>query len=102
MDIQKTVNGNVITVGLTGRLDTITSSKFTDEIEGIAIQSGNQVVLDFKHLDYISSAGLGAILTAQKKITALSAEMEIINVNEIVSDILNITGFSKFLKIKKI
>jgi anti-sigma B factor antagonist len=102
MNIEKTVTGKIVTLAFSGRLDTITCSQLTTEIENMEIQSGNEIILDFKNLDYISSAGLGVILTAQKKITALSAKMEIINVNEIVNDIFNITGFSKFLNIKKI
>jgi anti-sigma B factor antagonist len=102
MNIEKTVTGQLISLAFSGRLDTITSSKFTEEIENIKIQNGNEIILDFKNLDYISSAGLGAILTAQKQVTALNATMAIINVNEIVNDIFTITGFSKFLNIKKI
>ncbi len=102
MKIEKSITGNLITLAFSGRLDTITSAKFTEEIDGTEIQNGSEIILDFRNLEYISSAGLGVILTAQKKITALNASMKIINVNEIVNDIFSITGFSKFLNIKKI
>lgn len=100
MNIEKTINSDVITLALTGRLDTITSSKLTQEVENAGITGTTRLVLDFKGLDYISSAGLGVVLTAQKKVTALKATMEIINVNENINDIFNMTGFSKFLTIK--
>lgn len=102
MKIEKSITGNLITLAFSGRLDTITCAKFTEEIDATEIQNGSEIILDFRNLEYISSAGLGVILTAQKKITALNASMKIINVNEIVNDIFNITGFSKFLNIKKI
>ncbi len=101
MTIEKKINGLDITLSLTGRLDTLTSAGFAEEFEAVEISAGSQVILDFKNLDYISSAGLSAILTAQKRVTALKAEMEIINANEIITDIFNMTGFSKFLKIRK-
>lgn len=100
MDIQKTVDNNIITFTLTGRLDTITSPALTTEMNNTGLTQGSKIILDFGNLEYISSAGLGVVLAAQKKISAEQASLEIINVSENINEIFTITGFSKFLNLK--
>ena len=65
-------------------------------IEGEALTN---LILDFKEVNYISSAGLRVLLTAQKKMN-VQGSMELINVNEEVMDILEMTGFADILVIK--
>ena len=56
-------------------------------------------MLDFEKVNYISSAGLRVLLTAQKKMNT-QGSMELINVSEEVMDILEMTGFADILVIK--
>ena len=81
-----------------GRLDTITAPELEKAIndEGDSLKN---LVLDFKGVDYISSAGLRVLLTAQKKMNA-QGSMELINVSEAVMDIFEMTGFADILVIK--
>lgn len=81
-----------------GRLDTTTAPELEKAIndEGEALKN---LVLDFKGVDYISSAGLRVLLTAQKKMN-VQGHMELVNVSESVMDIFEMTGFADILVIK--
>ena len=90
-------NGSVV-MKLSGRLDTTTAPELENAIngEGDALKS---LVLDFKEVNYISSAGLRVLLTAQKKMN-VQGSMELVNVSEDVMDIFEMTGFADILVIK--
>ena len=83
---------------IVGRLDTTTAPELEKAIngEGEALEN---LVLDFNGVDYISSAGLRVLLTAQKKMNA-QGNMELINVSENVMDVFEMTGFAEILVIK--
>ena len=85
-------------IEITGRLDTVTAPELEKTInnEGEALKN---LVLDFKGVDYISSAGLRVLLTAQKKMN-VQGHMELTNVSEAVMDIFEMTGFADILVIK--
>jgi anti-sigma B factor antagonist len=99
MKITKKVEGKITTLALQGRLDTVTSTQLADELSGIFEGGAVNLVFDFAALEYISSAGLRVMLTAQKKINALGTEMKIIGANEAVKEIFDITGFSGIMEI---
>ena len=96
INIEKANDATVIKID--GRLDTTTAPELEKAInnEGDALEN---LVLDFKGVDYISSAGLRVLLTAQKKMNA-QGHMELINVNEAVMDIFEMTGFADILVIE--
>ncbi|MBV7272448.1 STAS domain-containing protein [Clostridiaceae bacterium UIB06] len=100
MEIKQIKNEDVVTLALSGRLDTITSSKLGEELEKVFQEGKINLVFDFEALDYISSAGLRVLLIAQKKINALAATMKIINANETVKEVFEVTGFSGILNIE--
>ena len=83
---------------ISGRLDTTTAPELEKAIndEGEALKN---LVLDFNGVDYISSAGLRVLLTAQKKMN-VQGSMELVGVSESVMDIFEMTGFADILVIK--
>ena len=83
---------------ISGRLDTTTAPELEKAIngEGDALKC---LVLDFNGVDYISSAGLRVLLTAQKKMN-VQGSMELVGVSESVMDIFEMTGFADILVIK--
>ena len=81
-----------------GRLDTTTAPELENTINGEGDALKN-LVLDFETVNYISSAGLRVLLTAQKKMNT-QGSMELINVSEDVMDILEMTGFADILVIR--
>ena len=98
MTIEKTLNGNELTVCLTGRLDTTTAPQLEAELKH-SISGIEKLVLDFKTLEYLSSAGLRVLLAAQKVMNKQGA-MVIRNVNETIADIFEVTGFSEILTVE--
>jgi anti-sigma B factor antagonist len=97
MNIVVTENGAAITLALSGRLDTLSSPELSTAINN-ALEKSNQLVLDFAESDYISSAGLRVLLTAQKQLAG-SGSLTLTHVNSTVRDILDMTGFSDILTI---
>ena len=60
----------------------------------------NLVVLDFAKLEYISSAGLRVLLATKKALDAQGKKMEIRNINDVVKEVFNVTGFINILNVK--
>ena len=84
-------------IEIVGRLDTTTAPDFGKTIDEDIADTEN-LVLDFKNLKYISSAGLRVLLSAQKKMQKLGT-MKLINVCEDVMEVFEMTGFSDILTI---
>ena len=85
-------------ITLSGRLDTLTAPDLEGEVQ--QIKDGlEELVFDFSDLEYISSAELRVLLAAQKIMNA-HGTMKVINVNEIVNEIFDVTGFSDILTIE--
>ena len=97
MTIEKIANNGELTVVLEGRLDTITAPQLETALKE-SLEGVQKLVLDFKALEYISSAGLRVLLMAQKVMNKQGA-MVIRNVNETISEVFDITGFADRLTI---
>ena len=98
LDINKTTEGSKTSIALTGRLDTVTAPDLEKELKD-SIDSTTELVLDFNNLDYISSAGLRVLLSAQKIMNKQGA-MKLQNVSENIMEIFEVTGFSDILTIE--
>ena len=98
MEITKIIEGNSATFTLSGRLDTITSPALENALKDV-LPDLEELVLDFEGLDYISSAGLRVLLSAQK-IMSKQGGMRIIHVNDTVMEIFTVTGFTDILTIQ--
>lgn len=98
MNINKNLQGTELTLGLEGRLDTTTAPKFEHELKG-AMEKLTLLILDFAELEYISSAGLRVVLSAQK-IMSRQGSMVIRNVNETIMELFEVTGFIDILTIE--
>ena len=98
MTIDKKTNGTELEMTLTGRLDTTTAPMFEAEITN-SISGVEKLVLNFENLDYISSAGLRVVLSAQK-IMNNQGKMIIRNVGDGIMEIFEITGFLDILTIE--
>ena len=97
MKIDKKIEGENLTITLDGRLDTNTSPELEKEIPNL--NDINNLIFDFKNLEYISSAGLRIILSLQKKMNN-KGNMIIKNANDDIKEVFDITGFSDILTIE--
>ncbi len=98
MEITKTQDGSTLTITLAGRLDTSTSPQLEETIES-SLDGINALAFDFTDLDYISSAGLRVLLSAQKKMNA-AGTMVVKNVCEPIMEVFEMTGFADILTIE--
>lgn len=98
MKISENRNGGEMTISLEGRLDTVTAPML-DEAVRDHLDGVTDLTLDFENLEYTSSAGLRVILSAQKKMKK-QGSMVIINVNDDIMEVFDLTGFSDILEIE--
>ena len=96
IEIKRNVENTV--VELVGRLDTTTAPSLEKTLNEDMGDTKN-LVLDFKGLEYISSAGLRVLLASQKKMQKIGS-MKVVNVCEEVMDVFEMTGFADILVIE--
>ena len=100
MNISKTQNGTALTIGLEGKLDTLTAPELETvikkELDGVT-----ELKMDLSNLEYISSSGLRLLLSAQKTMDG-KGTMTVLNPGEMVNEVLEVTGFSDILNIERI
>ncbi len=99
MNITKKQEDNKLTVALEGRLDTVTAPQLEGELRS-AVSGISELVFDFGALDYVSSAGLRVLLSAQKVMNK-QGDMIIRNVKSEIMEIFEITGFVDILNIEE-
>ena len=98
MTIEKTIKDAAVILKTEGRLDTITAPELEAVIDE-CVEGIRELVLDFDGLQYVSSAGLRVILKAQKLMNARGS-MKLINVNETIMEVFDISGFADILTIE--
>lgn len=96
IDIKRNAEETVIEI--VGRLDT-TTAPVLDKTVNEDLGDTTKLVLNLKGLEYISSAGLRVLLSAQKKMQKLGS-MKVTNVCETVMEVLEMTGFADILTIE--
>ncbi len=98
MTINKTLNAGDLTLTLAGRLDTTTAPQLEAELK-TSLNDVSSLTMDFDQLEYISSAGLRVLLSAQKVMNK-QGKMVIRHVNETILEVFEVTGFSDILTIE--
>ena len=98
MTITKKLNGSNLEIALEGRLDTMTAPELEKELNA-SLDDADTLTMDFANLAYISSAGLRVLLSAHK-VMSRKGGMKVVNVNEIVKEVFDVTGFADILTIE--
>jgi len=97
MNIEKILENATLTIKVSGRIDTKTSPQLSECISS-SLEGVTSLVVDMGEVAYISSAGLRVLLTAQKTMNK-QGDMKVVNVNDDVMEIFEVTGFSDILTI---
>lgn len=97
LNIAKTIENGTGCLALEGRLDTVSAPELEQVIRDI-LPDLTELTLDLEQLDYISSAGLRVLLSAQKVMNR-QGRMTVKNVNETILEIFEVTGFTEILTI---
>jgi len=87
--------GNNQELILTGRFDASEAEKAKTVF--LSLSEGKTV--DFAQLDYISSAGLGVLLAAQKRLAQRGQSLRLVNVNSHIKDVFHFSGFDQIFDI---
>ena len=98
MTIQKTLEGETLTVALEGQLNTMTAPELEGELR-TAVNGITELIFDFSELAYVSSAGLRVLLAAQKVMNK-QGSMKIRNANEEIKDVFELTGLTDIMDIE--
>ena len=99
LNISKQLENDTLLIALEGKLDTATSPILEKELSE-SMDGVGTLVFDFDKLVYISSSGLRILLYAQKIMMAKDGKMSLKNVNELIMDIFEVTGFAEILTIE--
>ena len=98
MEIRKETNAGTLNIAISGRVDTTTAPALENELKD-SYDSCEALVLDFKDVKYISSAGLRVLLSAQK-VMSKKGGMKLVNVSRDIMEIFEVTGFTDILTIE--
>ena len=98
MTIEKKINGEAVTLIVSGRLDTQTAPELEKELDAV-LGGLKELTFDMTNLEYVSSAGLRVILKAQK-IMNTQGSMKLTGVNDSVMEVFDITGFLDILTLE--
>ena len=98
MVVTKNLEDKLLNVEVEGRLDTATAPELEAELAEV-LDKADELVFDLEGLEYMSSAGLRILLATQKKM-GLKGGMKVTNVNDVIMEIFEITGFSDILTIE--
>jgi anti-sigma B factor antagonist len=91
-EIREGTNHDLI---LSGRFD----ASQVEKARGVFLSLNEGKTVDFAHLDYISSAGLGVLLAAQKRLSQRGQSLRLINVNSHIRDVFHFSGFDQIFEI---
>lgn len=91
---------NKILGKLEGEIDVYTAPKLREELETIKIGQGSCIVLDFKNVSYMDSAGLGIIVAFYKKVVNGNGQLKLVNLSNKLNRLFEITGLNKLINIE--
>lgn len=92
-NVKMTDPGKII---LSGRFD----ASQVEKAKGVFNKINKSCTVDFRDLEYISSAGLGVLLLTQKRLSDSGNRLKIININSHIRDVFRYAGFDKIFQIE--
>ena len=88
-----------VVVSVTGRMDAVTASQFDKRLETLMVEGATNIIVNFRDLEYISSAGLQTILATAKKLENSKGEILLANLSGAVKEVFEISGFDTIFRI---
>lgn len=98
MDIIVLQGDGMVTLGIVGRLDTLTSPELEKAVKPL-VSPGAVVVFDCEKMEYISSSGLRVILSTHKQLASSGGRLIVRNLNPEVRSVFDMTGFLRLLDV---
>lgn len=97
MDLTHEVSDGLLVVRPKSRLDSASAAAFEAQCAALIVGGPNKVVVDFSDVDYISSAGLRALLIAAKKAKSLGGALTLCGLRGSVKEVIAVSGFDTIL-----
>lgn len=88
-----------VVISVNGRMDAVTASQFDKRLETLMAEGATHIIVNFQDLEYISSAGLQAILATAKRLENSKGEILLANLSGAVKEVFEISGFDTILRI---
>lgn len=98
MEIKTELNNGQLTITPSACLDTAAAVDF-NKVMTSALEQSQNILLDMSHVEFISSSAIRTIVVAKKKLDACGGELALSNLNDVVNDVLDMTGLLSVLKI---
>jgi anti-anti-sigma factor len=99
MKIETRQVDGVLLVGISGRLDSLTSGDAGDQIVAIAQGGNRRVLLDLEKLEFLTSAGMRVIIRGARLVAENQGELKICNASEHIRKLLELSGFNSLIKV---
>lgn len=99
MELKEKKISDVVIVGVKGRMDALTAPNFESNLCCIIDRGEKKIVIDLGELEYISSAGLRAVLSTAKRVKAAQGSLAFANLSGMVSEVFDISGFTSMFSI---
>ncbi len=99
ISVQPDINDGVVVAAVDGRIDTTTAADFEHEVSAFFQPAHRQVVLDFRGVDYVSSAGLRAVLLLARGAEEAGCRLTIAGMTADVRSIFEVTGFQNVVPV---
>src|SRR5215471_11606597 len=97
MDITRTVTGEIAQLGLTGRLDAYWSDHLNTTLADVVREGHHHIRLDCSGVTFLSSAGIGVLMTFHKELAGINGTFRIVNPAASVATVLRLSKLSELL-----
>ncbi len=99
MEIDTRKENSVVVVSVKGRMDAVTTPEIENKLSQIIDGGEKKLLVDLKQLDYISSAGLRALLATAKRLKGEQGDIVFANLEGHVKEVFEISGFYSIFKV---
>ena len=99
MEISSRSDGDVVQLQVSGSVDAVSSSRIEHAVAAAFESGGKRIVFDMRDVNYVSSAGLRAILLAARQAKAASGGIALFGLQPAVAEVFTISGFGKIVPI---
>ncbi len=97
MDLTHEISDGLLVVRPKSRIDSGTAASFEEQCAALIAEGPSRVVIDFSQVDYVSSAGLRALLVAAKKAKSLGGGLTLCGLRGNVKEVMSVSGFDAML-----
>ena len=99
MEIGSKSDGDLVLLQVAGSIDASTSPQVEHAVTVAIGRGGRRLIFDMRDVNYISSAGLRAILMAAKQAKSASGAVAVFGLQPEVAEVFTVSGFGKIVPV---